>query len=199
MIVFMKEKDFLKHKKSLVEPKDYVIGDATDETTGELSKFAHSTSLDGLKPPKPLVRAIMADSVKLDPDKVDKMGKRFFKSPEFLNAAMGLAFSQAKSDLNYFIVFKNKDFKAYGKKIYKKFKELFPTSDDIFFLLKDTNDKILSKKISEESRRELNKAAQKVSDKLDKEEKEKKHDKKKKKKDKDKKKKKKKNKFLFAD
>ena len=45
MIILMKEKDFLKHKKSLVVPKDYVIGDCTDDTTSDISKFSNISTL----------------------------------------------------------------------------------------------------------------------------------------------------------
>lgn len=204
MIIFMREKDFLKKKKSLVGPKDYVIGDATDDASGELSKFTNAISLDGLKPPKPLVNGILADSDNIDPEKIRKLGKRYLKSKEFRNAAIGLVMSQAKSDKNYFIVFRNKDFKAYGKNIFKYFKKEFETTDDVFFLIEDVTEKLLSRKIAEDTRRELNKACQCMIKKLEKADEEEKEEKEKKKSKKDKKKKKKKkgkkkSKYIFLD
>lgn len=205
MIVFMREKDFLKKKKSLVAPKEYVIGDATDDAAGDLSKFAKTISLDGLKPPKGLVRAILSDAAELDTDKVSKLTKRFIKSAPFMNAAIGVVMEQSKSDINWFLVFKDKDFKACGNKIYKSFKKLFPTEEDVFIRIDDVSNKVLSKKLSKETQAELLKSAQKQIKKLesDKAEEEKEKSKKKKKKDKDKSKKKKKKKkdkyLLFED
>ena len=202
MIIFMRQKDFLKKKKSLIMPKDYIIGDATDDTTGELQKFSNTVSLAGLKPPKPLVNGILADSDNIDPEKISKIGKRFTKSSEFRNTGVGLVSAQAKSDKNFFIVFRDKDFKAYGKNIYKFFKSKFESDEDVFFLLDDVNEKILSKKISEETRHQLDRACKKMIAKLEKDsendqEKKDKNDKKKKKKKK--KKGKKKNKYIFLD
>ena len=203
MIVLMRQKDFLKKKKSLVAPKDYVIGDVTDDATGELSKFAKTISLDGLKPPRGLVKAILSDASELDADKIDKLMKKFLKGDPFMNAAIGVAINQAKSDINCFLVFKDKDFKACGKKIFKTFKKLFPTEDEVFILIDDASGKVLSKKISSDCQNELMKAAQKLIKKLE-EGKAEKDKEKSKKKDKDKKKKKKKkgkkkDKFLLFD
>ena len=205
----MREKDFLKNKKKLVAPKDYVIGDATDNTSGEITKFSNLVSLDGLKPPKNLVNLILNDSDKLDPDKIEKLEKRYIKSQAFRNAAIGLIMSQVQSDKNYFIVFRDKDWKAYGKTIFRKFKKLFPCDEDVMFTFSDIEDnfKILSKALSEDARRELDKSTKKLIKKLEEQEKEKeesKEKKKKKKKDKDsdkkkKKKKKKKDKYLFIE
>ena len=198
MIILMREKDFLKKKKHLVVPKDYRIADATDDTSSDIAKFANSCSVDGLKPPKDLIRALSSDSIKLDPEKIEKSEKRYFKSEDFLHSIMGVVALQVKSDINIFIVFKNKDFKAFGKRIFKKVEKLFPTEKKVFFLIDDIDDKDLYKKISEDTRRELQNDIDKLSKKLKKnsEESEKKKDKKKKK-DKDKKKKKKKKKMKF--
>lgn len=196
MIILMKEKDFLKQKKSLVVPKDYVIGDCTDDTTSDISKFSNIVSADMLKPPKQLVRAICADNDKIDPDKIEMMEKKFFKSEEFIRCINGFVRLQIKSDKNYFLVYKNKDFKAFGKKIFKKLRKMYETEEDVFFIGGDISSKILSKKISEDTRRELDEVCRKYEKRLEKmsEEEEAKKDKKKKKKEKDKDKKKKKKK-----
>lgn len=204
MIILMREKDFLKKKKHLVVPKDYRIADSTDDASGEITKFGNTCSTDGLKPPKDLIRALSSDSIKLDPEKIEKSEKRYFKSEDFLHTIMGIVALQVKSDINIFVVFKNKDFKVFGKRIFKKVKKLFPTEKDVFFLIEDVDDKILYKKISEDTRRELQNDIDKISKKLKKEseesEKKKDKEKKKKKKDKDKKKKKKKKiKFISID
>lgn len=203
MIVFMRQKDFLKKKKALVAPKEYIIGDATDDASGELTKFTNVHSLDGLTPPRGLVKAINSDASELDADKIEKLIKKYVKGAPFLNAAVGLVLNQGKRDVNAFIVFKDKDFKAVGKKVYKTFKKLFPTEEEVFILIDDATNKALSRKISSSTQDELMKAAQKVIKKLEdgKAEKEKE---KSKKKDKDKKKKKKKkgkkkDKFLLFD
>lgn len=204
MIVLMRQKDFLKKKKSLVAPKDYRIFDATDDASGEMSKFANTGSLDGLTPPRGLVKAILSDASEIDADKIDKLTKKYIKSHNFQITAIGLAEIQGKYDENFFVVFKDKDFKAVGKRIYKTFKKMFPTTEDVFILIDDATTKVLTRKISPETQAELLKAAQKKikkleSDKADEEkEKSKKKDKDKKKKKK-KKKGKKKDKFLLFD
>lgn len=203
MIVFMRQKDFLKKKKTLVAPKEYVIGDATDDASGELTKFAKTISLDGLTPPRGLVKAILSDASELDADKIEKLIKKYVKGSPFLNAAIGVAMNQGKNDINTFIVFKDKDFKAVGKKVYKTFKKLFPTEEEVFILIDDATNKVLSRKISSGTQEELMKAAQKVIKKLE-DDKSEKDKEKSKKKDKDKKKKKKKkgkkkDKFLLFD
>ena len=98
---------------------------------------------------------------------------------------------------------KDKDFKAVGKKVYKTFKKLFPTEEEVFILIDDATNKVLSRKISSGTQEELMKAAQKVIKKLE-DDKSEKDKEKSKKKDKDKKKKKKKkgkkkDKFLLFD
>lgn len=203
MIVFMRQKDFLKKKKSLVAPKEYVIGDATDDASGELSKFAKTISLDGLTPPRGLVKAILSDASEIDADKIAKLTKRYIKGAPFQNAAIGVAMNQAKNDINTFIVFKDKDFKAVGKKIFKTFKKLFPTDEEVFILIDDASNKVLSKRVSSATQDELMKSAQKLIKKLEEgkaeKEKSKKKDKDKDKKKKKKKKGKKKDKFLLFD
>ena len=208
MIIFIKEKDFIKKCKSLVAPKDYVIADATDDSSGKIAtKFANTTSLDSLKPPKSLVNGILSDNDNIDPDKIESLGKKFLKSHSYLNTAVGLVLSQAKTDKNFFVVFKSKDFKAYGKNILKNFKKNFPTSADVFFIYNDDMDKkFLGKVISEKTQEELNDACKKLIKHLEEMDEEKKKDKKKKKKKKDKKKKDKKkkkkdkkSKYVFLD
>ena len=168
MIILIKEKQFLKDKKKLVAPKDYIIADATDDTTGELSKFSNTMSADMLKPPKQLVNAINADSNKIDPDKIDMMMKKFFKSEEFIRCINGLVRIQIRSDKNIFIVYKGKDFKTLGKKIFKKMRSMYEIDGDLFLLGEDVTEKILHTKLQESTRRELDECCKKVEKKLEK-------------------------------
>ena len=204
MIIFMTEKQFLKNKKKLVEPKDYIICDCTDDATGELTKFSNTMSLDGLKPPSGLVKLLSkGDLDEIDPKKIEKLEKKFYNGAEFRNTALGLlmAFAKPGYDKNYFIVFKKKDYKICVKGIMKAIKRSIDIGDDkILFTFDDYEDnkKILKKNLSNETRKALNVSCTKLAKKLeqdysdDDDVKKKKDKDKKNKKDKDKKKKKKK-------
>lgn len=212
MIIFMTEKQFLKNKKKLVEPKDYVIGDCTDDASGDLTKFSNTISLDGLKPPSGLVKLLSKGDVDgIDPKKIEKLEKRFFKGSEFRNTMVGLlsAFAKPGYDKNYFIVFKKKDFEVCGKVIMKTIKKSIECDEDVIFTFEDVkeNKKILRKNLTNSARNQLNESIKKLIKKLEKDfdedednsKKKKDKDKKNKDKDKKKKKKKKKDKYLLFD
>lgn len=203
MIIFMTEKQFLKNKKKLVEPKEYIICDCTDDATGELTKFSNTMSLDGLKPPSGLVKLLSkGDLDEIDPKKIEKLEKKFYNGAEFRNTVLGLlmAFAKPGYDKNYFIVFKKKDYKICVKGVIKAIKRSIDIEDKIIFTFEDyeENKKILKKNLSSETRKALNASCNKLAKKLeqdfsdDDDVKKKKDKDKKNKKDKDKKKKKKK-------
>lgn len=199
MIFVLKLKDFLRNKKKLVEPKDYIIFDATDDSSGELTKFANAVSLTRFKPPKALTRLTLkaneSDFFEFDLDKIEKLEKNFLKGAEFLKSIDTIFVSAARKDQNIFVVMSDKDYKAYGERMIVELKK--KSGDyDVVFGIKDVEDspKVLRKMLSSGDISALKSAAEKLETKirkLEEEEKDEDYHKKKKKKKKDKKKKKK--------
>lgn len=203
MIFLLREKDFLRNKKKLVEPKDYMIFDATDDATGELAKFTNCVSVAGLKMPKTLIK--LAQKLKDDRDfdfdsinitEVEKREKKFFKTIDFLKAVDQIFAFQHHVDHNVFVVFANSDFKAYEDRIVKRFRKIAGDASDIIFTMDDIDDssKILRKGLSYSDISALKDSMTKIEKQIREydDEKNDRSAKKKSKKDKDKKKKKKK-------
>lgn len=138
MIYFMREKDFIAARKKLVEPKDYIIFDVSDDATGEMSKFANCVGLSGLRPEKTLVNLLiktMEDNTYFEPDKVEKLEKQYLKSISFLKAIDMVFVAQGRKDQNIYVVFRNRDYKAIGKTAIQKFRKAIDA--DIIFEYED--------------------------------------------------------------
>lgn len=200
MIFIMSEKQFLKDKKKLVVPKDYIIVNSTNDDRSELTKFNMCTTVDAFDPPEKLIRLIEKndDDDLFDMDKLKKIEDKFFKGEDFIQSAMAVTKGVIDKNINAFIILRNKKYKLYGKKIKKAIQKVFKAADvEFVHLYKDFSDnkKELSTKLSSSQISELRDALEDLEKKLSKKSKSKDSDKKKdKKKDKDKDKKKKKDK-----
>lgn len=169
MIFLISEKKWKKSAKKFVEPKDYILFDATDDETGNLTKFANVIALGGMNPPSKLLKAREKDGEDvIDKGKLKKMEDKFFKGKEFKVASMALmkALVQHSGDVNLFVVVKNKAYKHYAKKIKKNVEKVFDIDDDdyeIFYFYEDIED---NKKVlkSEIKGKYVNKLANKLKE-----------------------------------
>jgi len=157
MIFVMSLKQFMKKKKKLAEAKDYIILDSTDSDAGDLKKFSGVITVDGFAPPKKLITEKEKEdaAIELDIFKLEKIEKKYFKSKEFRNAAMGAvkALIEADRPFNVFVVIKNKAYKNFGDKIVKRIKKTFDINSDFVYSFDDLegNKKLLKKDIKKET------------------------------------------------
>lgn len=131
MIFLMSEKQWKKNKKKLVEPKDYIIMDATEDDDARMSAFTNVVTMDALNPPQKLVKLVNSDRTFDDEiisfDKIEKLEKEYFRGYMLKKAIMAtVAGIIENGDINIFIVMRNKSFKCYKYKMIKTFEKLFP-------------------------------------------------------------------------
>lgn len=158
MIFLMSKKQFLKEKKKLVEPKDYLIVDATDDDDAELSgKYSNVTVIEAFNPPGTLVKLQEGKDDVFDLSKVEKLEKKFFKGKAFIAATMAITKGMLTKDCNIFIVLRNKAYKYYGKAIKKRMEKLFNVDIKFIGLFSDIEDskKILLKELSDSNKDKL--------------------------------------------
>lgn len=163
MLYLMSEKQFKKNAKKLVEPKDYIICDATDDENGSLTKYSNVVSMHNMNPTPKLVKVkLQKDFDSIDEYKVEKMEKKFFKSKGFITSSMACVKGLLDQDcsINMFIVMRNKAYKVYGKKFAKRIKKLFDVEFDFIFTFEDylDNKKIIKKDLQPKFAKQLTKS-----------------------------------------
>jgi hypothetical protein len=199
----------MKYKKKLVEPKDYVIANGTEDESGNLAQFSNVVTMDGFNPPSKLVKAKSESDEDFDVFSVEKLEKKYFKGQGFITVCMscvGVMLEDRNKNINVFVVIRNKVFKYYSKAIVKKFSKLFDVNFDFVYVFKEYDDmkKLLRKDLTSDQLDDLKSRLHKLEhgmtdkkkDNKKKDDKKKDKHKKDKDKDKDKKKKKKKKKGL---
>lgn len=135
MILIMSSKDWYKNKKKLVEPKDYMIVDGTEDDDGKLVAFTNMITIDGFNPPPKLTKLaskemdVDFDDI-IDFDSLEKLEENYFHGMKLTNAMMSVVAGQINSDINLFVILRPKVFKKFKKKIIKRYKELFPVDFD---------------------------------------------------------------------
>lgn len=172
----------MKLKKKLVENKDYVIMDATEDESGGMSQFSNVVTLDNLNPPSKLVKLRdEGDDEEFDVLKIEKLEDKFFKGKGFVSGCLACVGGILDSkNINIFIVVRNKVYKYYGKLMVKKFAKIFGVDFDFVFLFKDYDDmkKMLRKDLSssdlDDLKSQLKKLEKKLNDSSDKKKKKKK-------------------------
>lgn len=141
MIFLMSEKQWKKNKKKLVEPKDYIIMDATEDDDARMSAFTNVVTMDALNPPAKLVRLVTDDKFDdgvISWDKIEKLEKEYFRGYMLKKAIMAtVAGIIENGDINIFIVMRNKAYKCYKHKMIKTFNKIFPVDFTFIQLLSD--------------------------------------------------------------
>jgi hypothetical protein len=161
MVYLIPLKFFEKFKKQLVEDKDYVLMDATVSENGKFDKYTNAVSLEGIAPPKRLVRAAEEDEKDEDYGsglsvfKTEELEDKFFNSQDFKIASTCLVKAMIGTEkyLNVFVILDNKAYKAYGEKIIKHVHQYFDVGFKFVFGkkdLKNDNDKIDHTRLQEE-------------------------------------------------
>ena len=163
MIILMGEKQWKKHCKKLVEPKDYVVLDASDRDATEAKvygKYSNAVQLDHLSIPekvKKLTKKVaklasdddgdVAEMLTLESGKIDK---KFIKGWEETLGPMDAIHTVLKAqgegrDKQIFVVFRSKDYTLYGKFIKRVFERVLGFDPDgdresgIIYLFEDWN------------------------------------------------------------
>lgn len=170
MIFIMSLKTFMKYKKKLVEAKDYVIMDATDDDKGELDKFSNVVHLNEFAPPSKLIKAKAQDDENYELFAIEKMEKKFFKGKGFRTSCLACVNGILENrNINIFIIVKGKVFKHYGAVLVKKIRKMFNVDFDFIYTFKDWDDdkKYLKKDLSAGEMDELKEKLRKLEKELD--------------------------------
>lgn len=124
----MSKKSWYKHKKKLVQPKDYMLIDGTEDDDAKLSSFTNCVTMDQFNPPIKLVKLIgkadHSDDYRdiFDYDRLEKLEENFFDSPNLHAAIMATVGGLLQGDdINIFLILRNKVFKYYKKRFKREF------------------------------------------------------------------------------
>lgn len=152
MIIVIGEKEFGKHAKKLVEKKEYLICDGTDNDNGSFAKYARVVTMDGFNPPAKVVKGKEKshdlDDIGISRDKIKKLEKKYFHSKGFKTVVMACIKDIVNSDdgHNIFVVMTNKAYKACGKKTVKMIHKVAGVDFDFAYTYDDVKgDKSLLK------------------------------------------------------
>ena len=150
MIFLMSSKFFDNHKKKLVQPKDYIITDATDDESAKLNDLSNVITQDNLAVPPKLIHLIAEDDddfgEAMDIDRIKALEDQFFYGREFRMNALALmrAYVGSEDDnpsgsheLNIFLVVRTKAYKYWKNKYKKAFAKILPDSSTFFKLCDD--------------------------------------------------------------
>lgn len=149
MLIILSEKQFKENKKKLVSYKDYIIFDATG---GEMNNFAGTIDVSDLEPSAAMIRSKLEDSEDFSIIKVEKMEEQFFSSKEIIQQMMAAVQGLAEQNLNVFLVFTKKAYKAYAETYKTRFEELYDVDFDFVFTFSDVKKdkkKVLKKDLAE--------------------------------------------------
>lgn len=140
MILLISAKDWFSDSKKLIEPKNYLILDATDGRETKINQFSNTLTMDNFCIPPKLLSAI---SKELDDDFVDienaeELEKNFFRGDGFSTSVLATMSTllNAESDINIFIVIRNKAFNYYRKRFKTEFCRVFPDAEPLFSIYK---------------------------------------------------------------
>lgn len=138
MIIILPAKAFIKNAKKLVDPKDYFIFDATDDSDAKLMKYTNVISVDSLAPPSKLLEAKKKEDV-LDERKLEKLEENFLKGANFEAAIIAVlkSYLEYNGKVNIFIVLSKAGYKYYAKKIAKKICKMHDIDFNFVYLWKD--------------------------------------------------------------
>lgn len=121
----MSKNTWYKYKKKLVEPKDYMLIDGTEDDDAKLSSFTNCVTMDQFNPSLQLTKAYDKDDYDdiLDYDRVDSLEEKFFHGVRLRSAILATVSGllQNSTDINIFVVLRPKVFKYFAKKIRREF------------------------------------------------------------------------------
>lgn len=167
MIFILSLKMWDKYKKKLVEPKDYIILDATDNEDSKMTQYTNVVTMDNFCLPMKLIRLIQEEDYDgiIDLDKIEELEENFFKSGNFETSVLATMNIFLERDINVFIVMKNAAFKYYRKKFKAEFCKIIPDADPLTFILEkgdlDKHKKALKSSISNDEAETLKKQIRK--------------------------------------
>jgi hypothetical protein len=139
MIFLLSNKQWEKHKKKLVEPKNYLILDATDDSDAKMASFTNMVTMDNFAVPLKLLRWAGDDDFddEIDLDRIEDLETSFFKSDKFAVSVIATMSAFLESDINVFIVVRNKAYKFYRNKFKSEFCKVFPDAANCLVIMKN--------------------------------------------------------------
>lgn len=139
MIFLMSVKQWNKNKKKLVEPKDYLILDATDDSDARMTSFSNVVDMVNFAVPLKLLRLADCEEFEdeIDIDRIEELEETFFRGNRFAMSVIATMSVFLEKDNNVFIVVRNKAFKYYKNKFRSEFVKVFPDAENCFVILKN--------------------------------------------------------------
>lgn len=169
MLLLIAAKDWFKDHKKLIEVKDYLILDCTDGQETKMNTYSNTVSMDHFCIPSKLLSAMSKDidDDYIDINNVEELEKGFFRGNEFSTSVLATmsTFLRAQTDINVFIIVRNKAFKYYRKRFITEFCRIFPDASPLIKIYKHENKskivKMLEKPLSTADRNVLIKELEK--------------------------------------
>ena len=187
MIFIMSTKFWEKHKKALVQPKDYIIMDATDDDGAKMNEYSNTISEDQLAVPARLIHLMGDDDYEstIDLNKIRALEDEFFYGYTFRIHALAimrtyLGYPEDDSpDKNIFVVIRHKAYKYWHKKYKKAFIKVFSDAETFLRTAGENSDwekvkKDIEEDIGQSARAVLQQEIKKIEKKQEKEYKERK-------------------------
>lgn len=166
MIFLGSVKMWNKFKKKYVEPKDYMLLDATDDETSKLNKFTNMVDMANFAVPSGVLKLVseIEDDESLDYDRLEEMERNFFEGYKFRSSVVATISVLVSERVNVFIIVRNKAFKYYRKRFKSEFCKVIPELTNYFHILHDDankDKKYLNEEFSDKEIETLQKKVQK--------------------------------------
>lgn len=163
MLLLIAAKDWFNDHKKLIEVKDYLILDCTDGQETKMNTYSNTVTMDHFAIPSKLLSAMSKeiDDEYIDIDNVEELEKTFFRGNEFSTSVLATmsTFLRAQTDINVFIIVRNKAFRYYRKRFITEFCRIFPDASPLIKIYKHENKskivKMLEKPLSNSDRNTL--------------------------------------------
>lgn len=173
MIFIMSLKQWNKNKKKLVEPKEYIIVDGTDDDDAKMSSYTNVVTIDSFCPPARLIKLLSKGDMDdiMDVDRIEELEDRYFDGDGLTNAIVATIASLLENDINIFLVIRNKVYKQYRKKLRKKFITLLDVSAEFVKVFNGDVKEIrkdLQYTLSDEERSEMQESVHKLEKRMEK-------------------------------
>lgn len=169
MIVILSAKQWFKNSKKLIEEKDYLILDCTDGDETKMTHYSNTMAMNDFCIPSRLVSAMDAEIGNdfIDTSSAETLEKEFFRGSKFATSVLATMFAylDTDTDINIFIIMRNRAYKFYRKRFMSEFCRVFPEAFPLIMIYSDDNKgkmkKSLRRDLSDSEREFLKKELEK--------------------------------------
>lgn len=171
----MSLKQWDKYKKKLVEPKDYIILDASGDDSTKLQGFVNVVTVSDIVMPPRLISLVKDEDFDdiIDETEVRELEKSFFGSLKYRTTALAIIRGAVSGndaydskDVNAFIVLQDDAFKFWYGKYRKTFIDLIPSVEDFVYTLPVAKKKKDKDEVKKDVKRILNLLDQEIPQKI---------------------------------